>query len=151
MCIKLNILIRWGYSFCYSKHTLYNLLYYVLTYDLAFTWFNVMQDCGQPGFTLAERTRFGTILKECVISSENLCFHDLGWWNHDLQPNGFSMRLLLVGKKVEPRQLVPKISTSFPIFFSHLFSFHQKEESRFFQFSHYILFCSTFLLVEKRL
>lgn len=26
-----------------------------------------MQDCGQPGFTLAERRRFGTILKECVI------------------------------------------------------------------------------------
>uniref|UniRef100_A0A7N2RBF3 Endonuclease/exonuclease/phosphatase domain-containing protein n=1 Tax=Quercus lobata TaxID=97700 RepID=A0A7N2RBF3_QUELO len=24
-------------------------------------------DCGQPGFTLAERRRFGTILKECVI------------------------------------------------------------------------------------
>ena len=27
----------------------------------------MMQDCGQPGFTLAERRRFGTILKECVI------------------------------------------------------------------------------------
>ena len=27
----------------------------------------MMQDCGQPGFTLAERRRFGAILKECVI------------------------------------------------------------------------------------
>lgn len=25
-----------------------------------------VQDCGQPGFTLAERHRFGTILAECV-------------------------------------------------------------------------------------
>uniref|UniRef100_A0A3Q7GE75 Uncharacterized protein n=1 Tax=Solanum lycopersicum TaxID=4081 RepID=A0A3Q7GE75_SOLLC len=28
--------------------------------------FHAKQDCGQPGFTLAERTRFGAILKEYV-------------------------------------------------------------------------------------
>ncbi|MBA0834872.1 hypothetical protein Goarm_007193, partial [Gossypium armourianum] len=34
------------------------------------------EDCGQPGFTLAERKRFGAILKECVISLENPFFYD---------------------------------------------------------------------------
>nr|KJB51077.1 hypothetical protein B456_008G204300 [Gossypium raimondii] len=33
------------------------------------------EDCGQPGFTLAERKRFGAILKECVISLENPFFY----------------------------------------------------------------------------
>lgn len=27
----------------------------------------LMQDCGQPGFTISERKRFGAILKEYVI------------------------------------------------------------------------------------
>lgn len=33
--------------------------------------FLMMQDCGQPGFTLAERKRFGNILKEYVTPLEN--------------------------------------------------------------------------------
>lgn len=35
--------------------------------------FLVMQDCGQPGFTLSERKRFGNILKEYVTHSILTC------------------------------------------------------------------------------
>lgn len=34
----------------------------------------MMQDCGQPGFTLAERKRFGNILKVLVTSLNDLFF-----------------------------------------------------------------------------